>query len=159
RRMLHLGVGTGDTIGAALMHPDVTVDGVELVAETLAAAALFAPENHGVLENPRAHLVADDARSHLLASVASYDVILSDLFLPWTAGTASLYALDFYRLGLTHLAPGGLWCQWLPLHQLAVGDLEAIVATFATAFPHVELFVAYHRSATPLAALIGSAAP
>jgi spermidine synthase len=158
-RMLHLGVGTGDTIGAALTHPDLTVDGVELVAETLAAAALFATENRGLLENPRAHLVADDARSHLLASDASYDVILSDLFLPWTAGTASLYSLDFYRLGLSHLRPGGLYCQWLPLHQLAVPDLEAIVATFTTAFPHVGLWVAYHRSATPLAALVGSATP
>jgi spermidine synthase len=158
-RVLHLGVGTGDTIGAELTHPGVTVDGVELVAETLAAAALFAPENHGVLGNPRAHLVADDARSYLLASDASYDVILSDLFLPWTAGTASLYSLDFYRLGLAHLRSGGLYCQWLPLHQLAVTDLEAIVATFTTVFPHVGLWVAYHRSATPLAALVGSATP
>src|SRR5262249_40902918 len=40
-----------------------------------------------------------------------------------------------------------------------VGDLEAIVATFAGVFPQVQLWVAYHRSLTPLAALIGSTEP
>jgi spermidine synthase len=158
-RLLALGVGTADTVGAAAAHPDLRVDGVELVPEALAAAALFARENAGALTNPSVHLVADDARSHLLATRESWDVILSDLFLPWTAGTASLYSLDFYRQGLARLRPGGLYCQWLPLHQLAVGDLETIVATFVAAFPEVQLWVGYHRTLTPLAALIGSATP
>ncbi len=159
RRVLHLGVGTGDTVGAELAHPDVTVDGVELVAETLDATAFFSAENDDLLSHPRARLVADDARSFLLTTPRAYDVVVSDLFLPWTAGTASLYSLDFYRLARTHLAPGGIYCQWLPLHQLAVDDLGTIVATFCAAFPHVELWVAYHRTATPLAALLGSDAP
>jgi len=122
----------------------------------LEAAALFAPENRGLLTRPNVRLVVDDARSRLLASPARRDVILSDLFLPWTAGTASLYSLDFYRLAGLRLAPGGLYCQWLPLHQLAVSDLASIVATFTTAFPHVELWVAHYRTRTPLAALVGS---
>jgi spermidine synthase len=159
RRFLTLGVGTGDTAGAAIAHPGLDVQGVELVAAVLDAARLFQAENRGVLDDPRARLIADDARSRLLADEGTYDVILSDLFLPWTAGTTSLYALDFYRLGLERLRPGGIYCQWLPLHQLAVPDLEAIVATFAAAFPHVQLWVAYHRTMTPLAALLGSATP
>lgn len=159
RSMLLLGVGTADTAGAALAHPGLELEGVELVPEALAAAALFAPENAGALEHPRARFIVDDARTHLLATRATYDVILSDLFLPWTAGTAYLYSLDFYRLGLAHLRPGGAYWQWLPLHQLAVRDLEAIAATFVAAFPHVELWVAYHRAATPIAALVGSTTP
>ena len=158
-RLLALGVGTGDTIGATLAHPGLVVDGVELVPEVLQAAAFFTTENGGVLANPRAHLHADDARTHLLATTDTWDVILSDLFLPWTAGTAALYAEEMYRLGLAHLRPGGLYCQWLPLHQLAVPDLEAIVATFVHVFPEAQLWVAYHRTTTPLAALIGAGAP
>ena len=158
-RLLALGVGTADTVGAALAHPGLRVDAVELVPEVLAAAAVFVRENRGALADPRARFVVDDARSFLLAAPGTYDVILSDLFLPWTAGTAYLYSADFYRVGLAHLRPGGLYCQWLPLHQLAVPDLEAIVASFTAAFPHVQLWVAYHRSATPLAALVGSAEP
>ena len=140
-------------------RPGLRVDAVELVPEVLAAAAVFVRENRGALADPRARFVVDDARSFLLAAPGTYDVILSDLFLPWTAGTAYLYSADFYRVGLAHLQPGGLYCQWLPLHQLAVPDLEAIVASFTAAFPHVQLWVAYHRSATPLAALVGSAEP
>ena len=158
-RLLALGVGTADTVGAALAHPGLRVDAVELVPEVLAAAAVFVRENRGALADPRARFVVDDARSFLLAAPGTYDVILSDLFLPWTAGTAYLYSADFYRVGRAHLRPGGLYCQWLPLHQLAVPDLEAIVASFTAAFPHVQLWVAYHRSATPLAALVGSAEP
>ncbi len=146
-------------MGAALAHPGLRVDAVELVPEVLAAAAVFVRENRGALADPRARFVVDDARSFLLATPGTYDVILSDLFLPWTAGTAYLYSADFYRVGLAHLRPGGLYCQWLPLHQLAVPDLEAIVASFTAAFPNVQLWVAYHRSATPLAALVGSAEP
>jgi spermidine synthase len=159
RRMLALGVGTGDTAGAARAHPGLELEGVELVAEVLDAARQFAVENGGVLDDPGARFVVDDARSRLLAGSERYDVILSDLFLPWTAGTAALYALEFYELGRDHLNPGGLYCQWLPLHQLAVSDLEMIVATFTRAFPEVQLWVAYHRARTPLAALIGSATP
>src|SRR4030095_4345516 len=47
----------------------------------------------------------------------------------------------------------------LPPHQPDVADLEAIVATFTAVFPHVQLWVAYHRSLTPLAALVGAAQP
>jgi spermidine synthase len=159
RRLLHLGVGTGDTLGAAVTSPGLGADGVELVAEALDAAAFFAADNGDMTRNPRVHLVADDARSFLLASDARWDVILVDLVLPWTAGAGSLFSRDFYRLALAHLARGGLVCQWLPLHQLAVGDLEGIVATFGSVFPHVQLWVAYHRSLTPLAMLVGSTDP
>src|SRR5206468_10651979 len=60
----------------------------------------------------------------------------------------------FPYMTLFRSRPGGLYCQWLPLHQLAVPDLEAIVASFTAAIPHVQLWVAYHRSATPLAAMV-----
>jgi spermidine synthase len=156
RRLLALGVGTGDTLGAALAHPGLRADGIELVSDVLEAARLFASENGGVLTDPRARLVVDDARSRLLATEDRYDVILSDLFLPWTAGTATLYSVDLYRLGQRRLLPGGLYCQWLPLHQLGTADLEEIVASFVAVFPHVSVWVAYHRTTTPLAALVGS---
>ena len=156
RRLLAIGVGTGDTLGAAVAVPGLEADGVELVREVLDAAALFATENGNVLAHPRARFIVDDGRSFLLASRARYDVILSELFLPWTAGTSALYTRELYELGRDHLADGGLYCQWLPLHQLAVPDLEAVVATFGSVFPRIELWLAYHRSETPLLALIGS---
>jgi spermidine synthase len=157
--VLHIGVGTGDTMAAELAHPGVEADGLELLGDVLDATAWFDATNGGLGTNPRAHLVADDARSWLLRTDRRYDVIVADLFLPWTAGASAVYSRDFYSLLLARLAPGGLVCHWLPLHQLGVGDLEAIVATFAGVFPQVELWVAYHRTPTPLVALVGRRAP
>ncbi|HXJ35144.1 MAG TPA: fused MFS/spermidine synthase [Candidatus Eisenbacteria bacterium] len=159
RTVLHVGVGTGDTMGAELAHPGVEADGVELLPEVLTAAQAFAATNGDLLANPRAHLVADDVRSFLLRTDRRYDVIVADLFLPWTAGASALYSREFYALAENHLAPGGLVCQWLPLHQLAVGDLEAVVATFVRAFPDVELWSAYYRTSTPLVGLVGRREP
>jgi len=155
-RALLLGVGTGATLGAALAHPGLAVDGVELIPEVLEASALFADENEGMSEHPRARLLVDDARRFLRESPERWDVIVSDLFLPWTAGTAHLYSTDFYRIGREHLLPHGLYAQWLPLHQMSVEDLRAVIASFATVFPEVELWIAYHRTTAPLAVLIGA---
>ena len=159
RRLLHLGVGTGNTLGAAMASPGLTADGVELVSDALDAIPLFARTNGDLARDARVRLVADDARSVLLASREQWDVILVDLLLPWTSGAGALFSREFYQLGLAHLAPGGLFAQWLPLHQLDASDLAAIVATFTGVFPHVQLWVAYHRARTPLALLVGSAAP
>jgi spermidine synthase len=159
RRLLHLGVGTGDTLGASMTSPGIVADGVELVDDALAVAAVFADQNDDVTHDPRVRLVADDARSVLLASGARWDVIDTDLVLPWTSGAGALFSREFYELGLAHLAAGGLFCQWLPLHQLAVGDLEAIVATFTDVFPRAQMWVAYHRALEPIVALVGSVGP
>src|SRR5262249_56209185 len=66
RRLLHLGVGTGDTLGAALSSPGLTADGVELVAGALDVAPLFADQNADVAPNPLARLTTDHALSDLL---------------------------------------------------------------------------------------------
>src|SRR5262249_43606883 len=151
--------GTGDTLGAALTSPGLQGTGVELVAEALDAAALFATDNGDVVRNPRAHLVADDARSFLLDSDARWDVILVDLVLPWAAGPRGLFSRDFDQPPAAPPAPGRPVRQWLPLHQVWVDDLEPIVAPFTSAFPHFQLWVASHRSLMPLAALVGSPEP
>ena len=83
-----------------MTSPGLTADGVELVSDALDAAALFADQNGDLAHDPRARLVADDARSVLLASRERWDVILVDLFLPWTAGAGALFSREFYELGL-----------------------------------------------------------
>jgi spermidine synthase len=90
---------------------------------------------------------------------ARYDVIVADLYHPWTAGAGALFSLDHYRLARARLAPGGLFCHWLPLHQIPVDDLQRVIATFLAAFPHTQLWLGYHRATTTLAALVGSEAP
>ena len=159
-RLLHLGVGTGDTLGAAMTSPGLSADGVELVSDALDAAALFADQNGDVLHQPRARLVADDARSVLLSSGERWDVILVDLLLPWTQGAGALFSREFYQLGLaasrSRAACSASGCRCISSRS---ATWRRSCRRSPPCFPHVQLWVAYHRSRTPLAALVGSATP
>jgi spermidine synthase len=70
-----------------------------------------------------------------------------------------LYTREHFRAIRARLAEGGLFCQWLPLHQLDLPTLRAIVRTFQTVFPNSNAYLAQFSIETPLVALIGSAAP
>ena len=74
----------------------------------------FARWNGGLLDRPDVRLVVDDGRRHLGATGETFDVIVSDLFIPWHASAGNLYSLEMYRTVARRLAPGGLFCQWLP---------------------------------------------
>src|SRR6202008_3179671 len=119
RRVAFIGMATGISASAApaLGVADTTV--VELVPEVAAMAGEhFAPWNAGLLEQSGVRLVLGDGRSFLAGRDPKFDVIVSDLFIPWHAGASSLYAREMYGAASQRLAPGGIYCQWLPLYQL-----------------------------------------
>ena len=53
------------------------------------------------------------------------------------------------------LAPGGLFCQWLPLYQLSEAELRVVLATFLDVFPHAALFRGDFYGRFPIVALVG----
>src|SRR5262249_9986773 len=55
------------------------------------------------------------------------------------------------------LAPGGLFCQWLPLHQLDLDTARSIVRAFLAAFPRGQALLASHSLDTPVLGLVGHA--
>ncbi|MEN8150790.1 MAG: hypothetical protein ABFS86_13285, partial [Planctomycetota bacterium] len=81
------------------------------------------------------HVTIADARSWLRATEEKFDVITSDPIHPWVRGGGDLYSLEYFTSCRERLAPGGVCCQWLPLHQLGVTNLRHIVRTFTAAFP------------------------
>ncbi len=105
------------------------------------------------------HLVLDDGRHYLASTAQRYDVIVSDLFIPWHAGAGNLYSREMYRGAARRLAPGGLFCQWLPLYQLTREEFEVIVRTFLAAFPHASLWRADFYPDRPVVGLVGSLRP
>src|SRR5262249_9686054 len=112
-RVAFIGLATGITASAApaLGIPDTTV--IELVPEVATLARThFRAWNDGLLERDGVHLVVGDGRRHLAATGDLLDVIVSDLFIPWHAGTGSLYAREMYEMAARRLAAGGLFCQW-----------------------------------------------
>ncbi len=160
RSVAFIGLATGISASAAvaLDVPDVRV--VELVPEVATAARThFAAWNGSVLERPNVRLAIDDGRRYLQTTAARFDVIVADLFIPWHAGTSSLYAREMYETAARRLAPGGLFCQWLPLYQLTREEFEVIAHTFLATFPDAQLWRADFYPDRPVVALVGRLAP
>ena len=66
-----IGLGSGVTVGAALAHPIVRADVLEISPEVVQASAFFTTENRHALEDPRTHLIVLVALSKLMASIGS----------------------------------------------------------------------------------------
>jgi spermidine synthase len=138
---LVIGLGSGVTAGAALSHPLVSVDVVEISEEVVEAASLFAKANRDALKDPRLHVVHGDGRNHALMSATRYDVIISEPSNPWMAGVSALFTRDFFLAARARLEPGGVFCQWAHVYNMGEADLKTIVAGFQDAFPSAALFL------------------
>lgn len=155
RRALFLGLGTGTTATAATLDPLLHVEAVELLPEVIEAAAWFNAPQRG--DTSRLQILAADARRFVRASPQRYDLIVSDNFHPARSGSAALYTVEHFEAVRARLAASGLFCQWLPLHQLDRPTLRSIVRAFITAFPDGGAVLATHSLDTPVLGLVGHA--
>jgi spermidine synthase len=154
RRALFLGLGTGVTAAAAAEDADLSVDVVELLPEVIAAAADFP---RGADSPQPAHplrILAGDARRFVRAAGPRYDLVVADLFHPARSGSGALYTIEHFEAVRERLAPGGLFCQWLALHQMDLATLRSIVAAFIRAYPGAVAVLASNSLATPVIGLI-----
>ncbi|MCE4555173.1 spermidine synthase [Pelomonas cellulosilytica] len=157
QRALFLGVGSGVTSGVAGRLPGLSVDAVELLPEVIEATALFRPALASVGAGPAPRLIAADARRYVRTAAGHYDVIVSDNFHPARSGSGALYTVEHFRAVRERLAPQGVFCQWLPLHQLDVDTLRSITAAFLQAFPDGAALLASNSLDTPTLGLVGRA--
>jgi len=135
QRVLVIGFGAGVTTATVVGAPGVdAVDVVEIVPGVVSAAHKFENFNHGVARDPRVRLHANDGRNHLLLHSGPWDVITCDPVHP-LYGSAPLYSLDFFELARSRLAPGGVVCQYLPLHKMPDDAFRRAIATFQSALP------------------------
>lgn len=158
REVFVLGLGTGITAGAlarssAIQHARV----VELLpaVETMARRH-FDPWAATLFSDPRFAIETGDARTALRDDPARYDLILGDLFLPWLPGAELLMGREHFESVREHLAPGGLFVQWLPLYQIPEASFLDILATASSVFPSVHLFREGQDPRTPMIALVAA---
>ena len=145
-RALFLGLGTGVTASSATADPNLQVDAVELLPEVIDASAYFTRDSH----SDRLHLMAADARRFVRASREQYDVIVADNFHPARSGSGSLYTVEHFRAVQARLATDGLFCQWLPLHQLDLDTLRSSVRSFVDVYPRGYAILATNSLETPV---------
>jgi spermidine synthase len=133
--------GMGTTAGAVSLHPELkSEDVVELSPMVVSVGNLFRDTNYGVLDNAKVHVRVDDGRNWLLRCQKKYDVITLEPPPPSEAGVTNLYSREFYALMKAHLKPGGVACQWLPMHETA-GRLWRMMAQSALLeFPYCSAF-------------------
>lgn len=159
RRALFLGLGTGVTLAAALDQPGLRADGVELVPEILPLLPYFSRAAGDLQAQPGVRLHMADARRFVRAAPDRYDVVMADLYYPAVDGAGALYTREHFEAIRARLTEGGVFCQWLPLHQMDFGTLRLITRTFLDAFPDGSAWMANFSLETPLIALIGTAGP
>jgi predicted membrane-bound spermidine synthase len=136
--------GTGNTLGAARLHPLDQVDGVELSSEVVKASSFFKETNHDVVGNPGVRIVVEDGRNYLLGSKNRYDVITEEPPLVHTAGVVNLYSRDFYQLCERRLSDNGIMAVWLATWELEDRDVRMLVRAFVEVFPHVSVWDSTH---------------
>jgi len=158
RSAFFVGLGTGITAGAALRHHVERVTATELVPEVaLASQKYFGEHTNGLFTDPRARVVIGDGR-HVLLAPERYDVIVSDLFVPWHAGTGSLYTREHFTTVRDRLTERGVFAQWLPLYQMSRRELDVIVRSMLDVFPQVTLWRGDFLPRQPIVALVGQGA-
>jgi spermidine synthase len=154
KHALFLGLGTGLTSSSATLQPNLQVDVVELVPEVIDAAAHFESAYSSNADRSRMHTMSADARRFIRTSEQRYDVIVADNFHPARSGSASLYTVEHFEAVRQRLSDGGVFCQWLPLHQLDLDTLRSIVRSFMAVYPHGAAVLATLSLDTPTVGLI-----
>lgn len=152
---LFLGLGAGATFAAATDHPGLRATAVELSAPVVDTLPLFAEAGGDILTGDNATVIVGDARRFVRAVEDRFDVIVADTFHPARDGAAMLYTREHFAAVRARLADGGLFAQWLPLHQFDLDMLRSVAATFQSVFPDAGLHVANASLSTPLLALVG----
>lgn len=152
-----IGLATGITPGAALLHSNVNSITVVELSPLVERAAdnFFGNFNHQITRSKRATVVVDDGRTVIASAPGHFDVVIGDLFLPWAPGEARLYSVEHFRDVRRSLRPGGVFCQWLAMYQFTPGQFEIIADTFQKVFPHTYLFCNTLDSQKPGLALVG----
>ena len=99
KHVCFVGLATGITTSAALQNSMVEkIDVVELSSMvTRAAGTNFTDFNANIIQDPRAHIYVEDGRTFIASQRDQYDVIVSDLFLPWRPGVGRLYSAEHFQ--------------------------------------------------------------
>lgn len=146
-----LGFATGISAGGLEVldsPPNVTsVELSEMVVD--AAREFFLDENESFYKRAGNQIVLEDGRTYMACAENEYDLIVADLFRPHGAGEGRLFSVEHFRNVKRALRPDGLFCQWLPAHQLNQKQFEIVAATFLKVFPNTLVINGSLLSRTP----------
>ena len=142
KSVLIVGFGTGVTAGTFTAYPGIErilICEIEpLIIE--ASSAYFSEVNNKLLSDPRVEVIYDDARHFLLTTDETFDLITSDPIHPWMKGAAALFSREYFDLARSHLNPGGVITQWVPLYESNMAAVKSEIVTFFQTFPEATVW-------------------
>lgn len=141
KRVAMIGLATGITAGGALEHKKIrTIHIIELDPVIVRMARFFKEYINGLFSDPRVTLWTRDGRMFFRTPRhGKWDVVISDLFVPWHSHTGYLYTLEHFRSVSQRLRKGGILCQWISLNEVNFHVLSILVQTMRRVFPYVSL--------------------
>ncbi len=137
----NIGIGSGLTAEVVLSHSGPTaVDTIEIEPAMGTGSLAFHPRVDRLFRDRRARVFFEDAKSYFARHARRYDVIISEPSNPWVNGVASLFTAEFYRDTARHLAPGGLFVQWLHFYELDDRLLGSMFAALDATFGDYDVY-------------------
>ena len=156
-RVALIGFGSGVTAGSIAQAPLASLEVVELEPAVYRASKFFEHVNNKPLTDPKITARVGDGRNFLSQRTDTFDVIVSEPSNPWITGVSNLFTREYFQSIKRRLAPGGVFCQWAQLYEMAPWNVKAIYKTLASEFPYLTVFSAEDLSSDTI--LIGSMQP
>lgn len=145
RSVAMIGFGTGMSTATVLGSPRVErVETIEIEPAMVEGARVYHDVVGRAFDDPRSRIVIEDAKSHFARGQRRYDVIVSEPSNPWVSGVSSLFTEEFYRRVRGHLAPDGIFAQWVHIYELDLTTVASIEAAFRSSFPSYRVYAANH---------------
>jgi spermidine synthase len=144
KRVLSIGLGSGQTSRTFLLYPKLQVDCMEISPSLLKASKFLTEVNDHLLERaePRFSLSLGDARFLLAKSDKRWDVIVSDCTDLAFRSDSLLYTREFFQAIRSHLQPGGIGAAWIPLRgEPPYAVMRSVLGAFVSAFNNTSLWV------------------
>lgn len=142
RSVAVIGMGSGRSTHVFLGAPGLeTVDTIEIEPAMVEGARLFGPMVQRSFSDPRSHIYVEDAKTFFARHQKRYDLIMSEPSNPWVSGVASLFSLEFYRQIKRHLAPGGVFVQWLQLYEFDDALAASVMAALEQEFEDYAIYM------------------
>jgi len=130
-----IGLGTGRTLVLLLdTYKHARVELAEVNPAVVEAVTKFFRPDLG------SFVTVGDGRRLLSQRKGPYDAIVSGPSFPVDAVSGSLFTREFFQLARAKLRPRGLLVSWVPGYLLDRDELRALVATAASAFPHLSIW-------------------
>ncbi len=130
-----IGMGSGMSTHVMLGSPNLeVVDTIEMEGKVFEASKLFLPVVDYAYNDPRSKLHVEDAKTFFSTHDKQYDIIMSEPPNPWVSGVATLFSQEFYQRVKNHLAPDGIFAQWIQLYQIDVGLVSTVFNALSAEF-------------------------